>query len=402
VRFMEKIHLKEYLKGYRESWSICMQCASCYYKGPIVPHNWRELPPFEWSPPNKKCPSYEYFKFRAFSPVGRGNLASIVFDDPNFPVTDSLIKIVYTCTGCGTCSEICKAHDPWTVIWALKEYLTSRGIKLPNPLPKLFANIENCGNIFGTEKPPPVNRNIPKKGRDVLFTGCFMRFTQPNLIETIIYVLRKAGLNLAWLGDEELCCGFLPGQQGDIDKMEKQAQQNVKRLREAGASRIIVSCAHCYKALRDYYPKLIDTFPFEVVHISEIYARLIEKGKITFNKKLQKKVTYHDPCFLGRHSKLYNEPRAVIESIPAVKLEEMERRKQWAYCCGSGAKAISLCYPDFSFSISKERLLEAKEKANTVVTSCSSCVLQMRRAAAKLGVEIYVQDISEIVAEGLE
>lgn len=398
---MIKEHLREYLKGYRESWTICMQCASCYYRGPIIPHNWRELPPFEWSSPHRKCPSYEYFKFRAFSPVGRGNLASIVFDDPNFPITDELIRIVYTCTSCKTCSEICKAHDPWTIIWALKEELVRRGARPPNPLPKLITNIDNHGNIFGAEKPPAININIPKKGEEMFFAGCFIRFIQPNLMEATVNIFGKMGLNLAWLGDEEQCCGFLPGQHGDIQRMEIQAQKNVKRLREAGAQRIIVSCAHCYKTLRDYYPRLVDDFPFEVIHVSEMYARLIESGKMRFVRRVEEKVTYHDPCFLGRHSKVYDEPRLVIENIPGIKLEEMDRRRKWALCCGSGAKAIYFCYPDFSSALSRERLFEAKEKADNLVTSCSSCFFQMDRAAKQNNIEINIHDISQIIARGL-
>jgi hypothetical protein len=92
---------KKNLKDFKESWTLCIQCAACYYRGPVIPHNWLELPPPEWSSPLHKCPSFEYFKFRAYTAVGRGNLATLVFDDDRFPVTDDLMKIVYTCTSCG-------------------------------------------------------------------------------------------------------------------------------------------------------------------------------------------------------------------------------------------------------------------------------------------------------------
>ena len=107
---------KTNLKDFKESWTICAQCAGCYYRGPIIPHNWRELPPPEWASPLHKCPSYEYFNFRAYTAVGRGNLAALVFDDEKYPITDDLIKIIYTCNSCGMCSEICRIYPFISII----------------------------------------------------------------------------------------------------------------------------------------------------------------------------------------------------------------------------------------------------------------------------------------------
>lgn len=116
-----------FLKDFLNSWSMCAtHCGACYYHGPLIPYNWLELPPHDWAPPLDKCPSFEYFKFKAYSALGRGDLASIVFDDKEYPITDDLMQVIYTCTGCGMCTEICLKLRPLTAIFAIREELIER------------------------------------------------------------------------------------------------------------------------------------------------------------------------------------------------------------------------------------------------------------------------------------
>jgi len=392
---------KTNLKDFKESWTLCEHCGGCYYRGPIVPFNWRELPPPEWSSPLHRCPSFEYFKFRAYTALGRGNLAAVVFDDDQFPIKDDLIKIVYTCTSCGICSEVCQRYQPLTAIWALREELVRRGAPRPKPVEKIDANIEQYNNIFGAQRPPKTRSGIPTKGENIYFAGCEVRFAQPKVIEAIAEILGVANMDVAYLGDEERCCGFVAGHDGNTELLERQADQNVEALKKAGAKRVIVSCADCYKTLKIDYPLILGELPFEVIHVSELLAELINEKKIRFTQEVRKEVTYHDPCFLGRHCKVYDEPRKVLESIPGIKLIEMERNRRWSYCCGSGAKITSNCYPEFSAAITKERLLEGKQAADTIVTACTSCVSTMNKAAKKQGMELEVCDLSILVAEAM-
>jgi heterodisulfide reductase subunit D len=392
---------KTNLKDFKEGWTLCGHCAGCYYRGPIVPHNWRELPPPEWSSPLHRCPSFEYFKFRAYTAFGIGNLAAVVFDDGQFPITDDLIKIVYACTSCGMCSEVCPVFQPLTAIWALREELVRRGAQLPEPLDNIHANIEKYNNIFGARRLPKTRGGIPTKGENIYFAGCDVRFSQPKVVETMVEILRAAGMDIAYLGDEERCCGFVAGHDGNTWLLEQQAAQNVEALKKAGAKRVIVSCADCYKTLKIDYPLIVGELPFEVIHASELFAKLIDEKKIRFAQEIRKEVTYHDPCFLGRHCKVYDEPRKVLESIPGIKLIEMERNRRWSYCCGSGAKITSNCYPEFSAAITKERLLEGKQAADTIVTACTSCVSTMNKAVKKQGMELEVCDLSILVAEAM-
>jgi heterodisulfide reductase subunit D len=392
---------KTNLKDFKESWTLCSQCASCYYRGPIIPHNWRELPPPEWSSPQHKCPSFEYFKFRAYTAAGRGNLAAAVFDDSDFPITDDLIKIAYTCTSCGICAEICQLFQPLTAIWSLREELVRRGAQLPDPLDKIHGNIEQSGNIFGARRLPKAIKGVPNSGENIYFAGCTARFQEPEVAQTTVEILKTAGMDIAYLDDEERCCGLIAGHDGNTTLLEQQAIQNVEAFKKAGAKRVIVSCADCYKTLIIDYPLIVGEFPFEVTHASELFAKLIDEKKIRFAQEVKKDVTYHDPCFLGRHGRIYDAPRKVLESIPGVKLIEMGRNRRWAYCCGSGAKIISNCYPEFSTAITKERLLEGKQAADTVVTACTSCFNIMDKAVRKQKMQLEVCDLSTLVAEAM-
>lgn len=378
-----------------------MQCASCYYRGPVVPHNWLELPPPEWSSPLRKCPSFEYFKFRAYTAVGRGNLAMLIFDDKVFPITDDLIKIAYTCTSCGMCSEICPARQPLTAIWALREELVQRGVRRPKPLEKIEANIEKSNNIFGAKRLPKRLGGIPTRGEDIYFAGCTARFREPQVADATIKVMKAAGMDIASLGEREECCGFVPGHDGNTQLLEEKATRNVEALKEAGAKRVIVSCAQCYKVLRNDYPLIAGVLPFEVLHVAELFAKLIDEKKIEFTRDIKKKVAYHDPCFLGRHCKVYDEPRKVLERIPGIELAEMERNRRWSYCCGSGAKVTSSCYPEFTTATTKERLLEGKKAADTIVTACTTCFSHMGRVVRKEGMELEIYDLPLLVAEAM-
>ena len=392
---------KTNLKEFKERWTLCINCAACYYHGPIVPHNWFELPPPEWSTPLHKCPSFEYFKFRSYTAVGRGTLATLVFDDNQFPMTDDLIKIVYTCTSCGMCSEICPAFQPLTAIWALREELVHREVALPRPLEKIDANIEKFNNIFGARKTPIALKGLPARGEDIYFAGCIARFREPKVAKATVEVLKAAGLDIAHLGEEEKCCGFIPGHDGKTQLLEEKAAQNVEALKEAGAKRVIVSCSHCYKALKNDYPLIVGDFPFEVVHVAELFAKLIDKKKIKFTQEIRKKTSFHDPCFLGRQFGVYNEPRKVLELIPGIELIEMERNRRWSYCCGSGAKITSNCYPEFTAAVTNERLTEGKKAADTVVTACTTCFSHMDKAVRKHRIELEIYDLPVLVAEAM-
>jgi heterodisulfide reductase subunit D len=393
---------RTFLKEFLDRFTVCaFQCGACYYRGPIIPHNWLTLPPPEWSPPLEKCPSYEYFKFRAYTGVGRADLASSIHDNKDFPITDDLIKVLYTCTGCGMCSEICYNYRPLTANFAAREELVKRGAKLPDPLPKIDADVDRLNNIFGATKVPKSVEGLATAGEDLYFAGCVARYQKPEVIKATIAILQKAGVNIAYLGDEEKCCGLIPGHDGNTPILERKAAQNIEAFKKAGVKRVIVSCAHCYKTLKVDYKLIAGELPFEVVHVAELFSKLIDEKKIDFVKPINKKITYHDPCFLGRYCYVLDEPRKVLKSIPGIELVEMEPNGKWAHCCGSGTKITSACYPEFTATVTKKRLEQGKEAADTIITACSTCYAHMDRAVEKEGMALDVYDLPIFVAEAM-
>ena len=392
---------KTNLQEFKESWTFCGHCAGCYYRGPIVPHNWLELPPPEWSSPLQRCPSFEYYKFKAYTGFGIGNLAAVIFDDEQYPLTDDLMDIVYSCTSCGMCSEVCPVFQPLMAVWALREELVRRGAKLPDPLDRIHAGIKQYNNIYSAQRLPAIDIDIPSTGVTMYFAGCDVRYTKPVVIKAVKKIFDMAGMDIAYMEGEEKCCGFIAGHDGNTVLLEEQAARNIEALKEAGAKRVIVSCADCYKTLKVDYPLIYGKLPFDVLHVSEVLAELIDMKKIQFTRAIRKTVTYHDPCFLGRHCKIYDEPRKVLESIPGINLVEMERNRRWSYCCGSGAKITANCYPEFSATVAKERIMEGKKAADTIVTACTTCVSTMNKAVKKQNIEMEIYDISMLVAEAM-
>lgn len=397
-----KEYRRLYLKEFLETWNICgTECGACYYHGPIIPHNWLELPPDEWAPPLRKCPSFDYFKFKAYSGVGRGDLASIVYDNKDFPITDDLMEVLYTCTGCGMCSEICYKLRPLTAILAIREELVKRGGRLPNPLAEIDERIEQTGNYFSAKRLPKIMNGLPAKGEDLYFAGCVVRFQRPEVARASVKVLNAAGINAGHLGPDEKCCGLVPGHDGNTAILESIASRNMEAFKKSGVKRLIVSCAHCYKTLKVDYRLIFGDLPFEVVHVAELFSQLIDQKKIKLIKPPVKKITYHDPCFLGRYFHVVDEPRKIFYSIPGLEVAEMERHGKWSYCCGSGTKITSACYPEFTAAISNERLEEGKAAAKTVVTACSTCYSHMDKMARRGKMELEIIDLPVLVARAM-
>lgn len=385
------------LEMYKDWLDMCIHCGACHGRGPIEPHNWRTLPPPEFSSPDKKCPSYEYYKFKAYTGQGRLLLAADTFSNDK-PISDDLVQIAYSCNSCGVCNEICPTHAPLNVILALREEINEQGCSLPAPLERISENMKNNHSIFGKKNSSKNLPDLPTEGEDVYFSGCYTSNILPKSAHAAIEILKAAGINVAYLGDAERCCGEVAKQGGNRTLFKEMAAHNVEAMKAAGAKRIIVSCAHCYKTWQRDYPALLGDLPFEVVHISELIADLLDEGKIKFNHEVSRKVTYHDPCFLrGMHGAA----RKILTNIPGLELTEMERYGRWSYCCGAGAKIALNCYPEFSAATGKERLDEALAAADQVVTACPVCHSQFTKTARAEKVEIEVHELSILAAEAM-
>jgi heterodisulfide reductase subunit D len=328
-------------------------------------------------------------------------LATLVFKE-DYPISDDLIDIQYTCTACGTCNEICQTYRPLYPIRAFREEIAERGLDLmPHPLPEMNAVMAENHNIFGKKSTAGKLEGLPDEGEDVYFAGCYSTYRFPKTARSSVELLKAVGINPAYLGEEEWCCGFVAHWMGDRKLARKMIEHNVEAMKKAGARRVIVSCAHGYNAWKNDYPRYVGELPFRVVHLVEVLAEAAEQDKMDFGKEIKRKMTYHDPCFLGRHGRVYDQPRTVLQAIPGLELAEMERYGKWAYCCGAGAKITLNCYPDFAAQVGIERLREAADVADALVTACPVCYDHLKRTAKNEGVDVEVHDLPLLVAEAM-
>ncbi len=216
-------------------------------------------------------------------------------------------------------------------------------------------------------------------------------------------ILNLLGIEPRLLPNER-CCGHDMLWTGDMETFKKLAEHNAAAIREAGIRKIIFSCPECYRTFKEDYPKYVN-LDCELQHITELLAEKIEEGKVNFDM-VRKKVTYHDPCRLGRHLGIYEPPRKLIESIPGMELVEMKQNREESLCCGTSA--FTNC-DSYSKQVRVERLLEAKATgADALVTSCPKCQIHFKCAMVSKGeekgpdVEIEVVDIVNLVANAFK
>jgi heterodisulfide reductase subunit D len=392
------------LDQFREWIDLCLHCGSCYARGPIVPHNWRELPPHEYDSPFKKCPPFEYYKFKNYSPQGRQVLASVIFNN-RYEIDDEVVKSMYTCTSCGMCNQICIPYQPMYTALAMRELISETSDKIPQRLRKISDNVEHRGNMFGRKARPKSleQLQLPQRGPNVYFAGCQTTYLHPEHALAAVRILQSAGVEIAHLGSTERCCGEIFKQTGRINLFRRHAQAAVTALKQAGATRVVLSCPHGYSTFKNDYtnPHVVGELPFQVLHITEVIAELMEQGRIQFANQMNKTVTYHDPCFLGRHCGVYDAPRRVLGAIPGLQINEMERHGKWSWCCGAGGKVTQNAFPELAQETARQRLFEAKASADSLVTTCPSCHAHLQRTAQREGIDIEVVDLAMLVADAM-
>jgi Fe-S oxidoreductase len=247
-------------------------------------------------------------------------------------------------------------------------------------------------------------KSVPTEKADVIYrAGCLLSFDPEirSVALDAIGLLQQAGVDVGIEGKEEVCCGGRAYEIGQMGEFTKYAQHNIETYNNAGASKVIVSCSDGLSHLKLLYPKLNIKMNFEVLHIVEYLDQLIKEGKIKFTKRVPMKVTYHDPCHLGRYAGIYNPPRDILRSIPGLELVEMERSRERSWCCGAAA-GVKQAYSDFSLWTAKERIEEAKGTgATALVTSCPWCKRNFEDAIKEFGEKIEVYDVAEIARKAI-
>lgn len=235
------------------------------------------------------------------------------------------------------------------------------------------------------------------------FVGCYLSYDprMKKVATATAKILKKAGVEFGILGEKESCCGESIRKTGSEEVFKNLAKENIKTFIDRGVKKIIVSSPHCYHTFKNEYPEFM--VHFDVVHINQFMLELINEGRLELKGEFPKKVTYHDPCYLGRHNKIYDEPRDVLKKISGLELVEMEMSGKNSLCCGGGGGRIWMDTPK------EERFSDIRlEQANAVgaqilATSCPYCITNFEESRLNLSYEnvLEIKDITEIISEML-
>ena len=369
---LERVKKWLYAKGLDERSSGCVLCGSCYGHGPANPME--DVPG-----PKEKCPPYEYYKFQRHTPKSRWLMAQRVFHGLD-PITPELKEVMYACTNCLMCQELCgvrgDGYGPWDITVAMREEITEKDGPLPAHRP-IYDGLQQHDSTWGQPTRGAWAEGLGLKQLSdgkvstLLFAGCSAdRASGKSGAIALAKLMQKAGEDFAILGDREKCCGLYAFDLGYRREYERLKNVNLAVLQQAGITKVVVACGSCQRTWREYAK---EAQGFEVIHGVEFVARALQAGQLKFTRPIAKKVTYHDSCHLGRGCGVYDPPRQILRAIPGLQLVEMERNRRWAWCCGGGG-GVPEADPDLAQWNATDRMREAHASgAELMLTSSALC-----------------------------
>jgi Fe-S oxidoreductase len=334
--------------------------------------------------------------------------------EATFGLTDIESEEMWRCTTCGRCPRQCPRDVKQIESGvALRRIATEYGVfpTAVKPIRTISGSLVGEGNPLSEERAKRANWaeglsiKTYTEGMDILyFPGCYLCY-DPRLkkvARATTDILNRAGVDFGILGSKENCCGESIRKTGDEDVFKLLARENIKTFIDNGVKKILVSSPHCYHTFKNEYPEFM--VDFEVIHISQYLFELIHEGKLEITKEYGKKVTYHDPCYLGRHNGIYDEPREVLKRIPGLEMNEMTESREDSLCCGGGGGRIWMETPKGE-RFSDLRIEQAMEVgAEVLVTCCPYCIANFEDSRLTLDVtkNIEVKDITEIIGEVIQ
>jgi Fe-S oxidoreductase len=324
---------------------------------------------------------------------------------------------------CGGCDAMDKKIRDGEVLklqkWMRAEYVKAMGV-LPEHRP-LVDSVKNYDNVW---LQPRARRNSWAKGMEIkdltkekaevlLFAGCTYGLSEElkETITNVATILKNCKVNFGILGTKEVCCGSPVEKIGVESEFERVAKNNIETFNKIGVKTVVTPCAGCFGTIGLEYDKVTIQKKFEVLHITELFERLMSGGKLKFKKEVPLKVTWHDPCHQGRLSRpylpgkdiegVYEPPRNILKAIPGIELYEMERIKEYAWCCGGGG-GVFTAFKDFAQWTALERLEEAKDTgAQAIATSCPWCESNLGNAIKGMEEKIALYSLTDLMAKAL-
>ena len=325
---------------------------------------------------------------------------------------------LYECSTCGQCQIVCPAGIDTVELWEdIRQLLVAAGYGPMENHQVLVKSVKSYDNPWQQPRQGRTKwaRSAKKKNliddtpRDIkksqanilLFFGCTAVYdvnVQQIAINTV-NILESLGINYGCLGGAEKCCGSVLLRVGDSE-FERIALENIQEFNKLGIDTLVTSCAGCFKTIMEDYPKVAD-LNFEVLHTVEFLRRLLEEGKLNFTNPVKRKVTYHDPCHLGRATGVYDAPRIIMKAIPGLEVIEMGRIKEYSRCCGAGG-GVKAGFPDIQEKISLCRIKEAEETGATeLISACPFCFAGLQVGIKAMGSNLVMKDVTSLVAESL-
>jgi Fe-S oxidoreductase len=330
--------------------------------------------------------------------------------------------VLWSCTNCGACVQECPVDiEHIDHIDGMRRHQVLIESAFPVEAAGMLRNLENKGDPWGlgqarradwiTEldfEVPVVNAAIPADIEYLFWVGCAgaLEDRARKTTKAIATLLHTAGVKFAVLGPAETCTGDPARRIGNEFVFSMLAQQNIETFNEAGVRKVVASCPHCFNTISREYPQLGGNY--EVIHHTQLLARLVEEGRLTPVNAIDEKLTYHDPCFLGRHNKVFTPPREILEAVPGVQATEMHRCKERGFCCGAGGARMWM-EERIGKRINTERVEEALAlDPDTISTSCPYCMVMLgdavaaKKASGEAKDTLEVVDVAQLLARSID
>lgn len=327
---------------------------------------------------------------------------------PSLEEQQAFGETVFRCTLCGNCEAVCPVGIRLRDLWlSLRRDLAAEACA-PGKINMIRENLEESRNVFAEDneeraewvddlRGAPEDGWVRETGEVVYFTGCVAAYfpLAQKIPMALAEILKSAAVDFTLLGEDEWCCGFpllgagLPGLMDDF------ISHNLAMVKQCGARQVVFACPSCYQTWREHYPREITLF-----HATEFLLALVREGRVVL-KELPLKVTYHDPCDLGRGAKVYEVPRELIRSIPGVELVELPHNREACRCCGGGGN-LEMIDPGLAREIARAKIEEVLGTgAQAVVTACQQCVRTLATYVKRNKISLEVLDITQLLQRAL-
>ncbi len=392
--------------------TMCVRCANCTYG-----YGDADFAPV--------CPIHGKYKFFAYSLGGMVQIGRAL-SEGRLDLSESVNNVVYACTSCGACGEMCAEVD-FPDIMQLQHELRARLVEtgqVPYEHAMVIEGLKKDDNMLQARKTDRGRwaegldlKDITREKAGIYFhAGCRISFDEElwPTARSAVRLLKEAGVDVGIAGAAETCCGgraFEIGYQGEFTKY---AENNRDLLKAAGINTVVTACSDGYYTFKVLYDMMGAKGDTEVYHITEYLARLIKEGALKLTKPVPLTVTYHDPCHLGRKVEpwlrqegvvlpgaIYEPPRDILRAVPGLTMVEMKRNRANAWCCGAGGGVID-ARPDFALWTAGERIREAVATgADAMVTACPWCMRNFRDSLAETGEKIEIIDLVDLLARAL-